>query len=85
MERAVDRLLDGRTAIIIAHRLATVERADTILVLEDGRVLEHGPRRALAADPESRFGALLRVGGMGDEGRGQRGDASLAAVGILGE
>ena len=44
LERAVDRLLAGRTAIVIAHRLATVERADTILILEDGRIVEEGRR-----------------------------------------
>jgi ATP-binding cassette, subfamily B, bacterial len=58
---ALGRLLDGRTGIIVAHRLATVAYADDILVLEDGRVREHGPRLALAADPTSRFAALLRV------------------------
>jgi ATP-binding cassette subfamily B protein len=62
IERAVDALLRGRTAIIIAHRLATVERADTVLVLEGGRVAEQGPRAALAADPESRYAGLLRSG-----------------------
>jgi ATP-binding cassette subfamily B protein len=62
VEEAVDRLLAGRTGIIIAHRLATVERADTILVLEDGHLLENGPRAALAADYDSRFAQLLRVG-----------------------
>lgn len=62
VERAVDRLLTGRTGIIIAHRLATVERADTILLLERGRILETGLRAALAADPDSRFAHLLRVG-----------------------
>ena len=45
IERAVDRLLQNRTAIIIAHRLNTVQRADEILILESGRVLEHGPRQ----------------------------------------
>jgi ATP-binding cassette, subfamily B, bacterial len=58
---ALGRLLDGRTGIIVAHRLATVAYADDILVLEDGQVREHGPRLALAADPTSRFAALLRV------------------------
>ncbi len=58
---ALDRLLDGRTGIIVAHRLATVAYADDILVLEDGQVREHGPRRALAADATSRFAGLLRV------------------------
>jgi len=58
---ALGRLLDGRTGIIVAHRLATVAYADDILVLEDGRVREHGSRRALAADPTSRFAGLLRA------------------------
>jgi ATP-binding cassette subfamily B protein len=58
----VDRLLQNRTGIIIAHRLATVQRADEIMVLEDGRVLEHGPRLELANNPRSRFSQLLRTG-----------------------
>jgi ABC-type multidrug transport system fused ATPase/permease subunit len=62
VERAVGRLLEGRTGIIIAHRLDTVDRADTILILEDGRVVEHGPRAALALDSGSRFAGLLRTG-----------------------
>ncbi len=62
IERAVDRLLRNRTGIIIAHRLHTVHRADEILILEDGRALEHGERARLAADPESRFSQLLRTG-----------------------
>lgn len=62
IERAVDRLLTDRTGVIIAHRLATVERADDILILDHGRVVEHGERAALAADPRSRFSGLLRTG-----------------------
>ncbi|MBL7065755.1 MAG: ABC transporter ATP-binding protein, partial [Anaerolineae bacterium] len=62
LERALDRLLESRTAVIIAHRLATVERADDILILEDGRMLEHGPRERLSADPNSRFAELRRTG-----------------------
>jgi len=62
IERAVDRLLDGRTGVIIAHRLATVDRADDVLILEDGRVAEFGERATLAADPSSRFARLLRTG-----------------------
>ncbi|HEX5505300.1 MAG TPA: ABC transporter ATP-binding protein [Thermomicrobiales bacterium] len=58
---ALGRLLAGRTGVIVAHRLTTVAYADDILVLEDGRVREHGPRLALAADPASRFAGLLRV------------------------
>ncbi len=62
LERAIDRLLDGRTVIIIAHRLRTVGRADDILILENGRVVELGPRAALAADAGSRFYRLLQTG-----------------------
>jgi ATP-binding cassette subfamily B protein len=65
-ERLIDQgmraLLDGRTGIIIAHRLATVRRADMILTLGDGRVLEYGARETLARTPGSRFAALLRAG-----------------------
>ncbi|HET8631417.1 MAG TPA: ABC transporter ATP-binding protein [Thermomicrobiales bacterium] len=61
VQAALGRLLDGRTGVIVAHRLATLAHADDILVLEEGRVREHGPRLALAADPASRFAGLLRV------------------------
>ncbi|MEJ7654015.1 MAG: ABC transporter ATP-binding protein [Chloroflexia bacterium] len=61
IERAVGRLLEGRTGVVIAHRLGTVQRADAILILEDGRVVEHGPRESLVADPRSRFSTLLRT------------------------
>lgn len=64
IERAIDRLLVDRTAIIIAHRLATVLRADEILVLDQGHILEHGERERLAAEPTSRFAQLLRTGGL---------------------
>lgn len=62
IERAVDKLLEGRTGIIIAHRLTTVQRADEIMILENGRISEYGPRRELIHDPGSRFSELLRTG-----------------------
>ncbi|MBV9787267.1 MAG: ABC transporter ATP-binding protein [Chloroflexi bacterium] len=62
IERAVDKLLRNRTGIIIAHRLATVQRADEILLLERGRIVEEGPRARLADDPDSRFAQLLQTG-----------------------
>lgn len=62
LEQAISRLLKDRTGIIIAHRLATVQRADVIMILEDGRVCEYGPREALASDANSRFSQLLRTG-----------------------
>lgn len=68
IERALDKLLGvqgqgaRRTAIIIAHKLSTVDRADRIAILDRGRVLETGPRAALAADPGSAFAKLLATG-----------------------
>ncbi|MCK9911677.1 hypothetical protein MXD81_21155, partial [Microbacteriaceae bacterium K1510] len=62
IEQAITRLLQEKTCIIIAHRLATVQRADHILILEHGRVLESGGREQLASDPDSRFSRMLAVG-----------------------
>jgi ATP-binding cassette, subfamily B, bacterial len=62
IERAVDKLLQNRTAIIIAHRLGTVHRAGEVLILEKGRVLEYGDRAHLAANPTSHFHHLLQTG-----------------------
>ncbi len=62
LERALDHLLEDRTGLIIAHRLHTVTRADDILVLEDGEVLEFGRRVDLESDPHSRYSRLLATG-----------------------
>jgi len=62
VERSVSRLLEGRTAFIIAHRLRTVQRAHEIMIVEQGRIVEHGDRARLAADPDSRFYELLKTG-----------------------
>jgi len=62
IEQALDRLLHGRTSLIIAHRLATVRRADEILVVEGGRIVQRGgERELLAADgPFRRLARDLR-------------------------
>jgi ATP-binding cassette subfamily B protein len=62
LEAALDRLLAGRTACIIAHRLATLRNVDDVLVMESGRVAEFGPRAELEQEPGSRYAALLRHG-----------------------
>ena len=59
---ATEQVLAGRTAVVIAHRLATLDRVDEVCVVDDGVIVEHGRRAALAADPGSRFAALLRGG-----------------------
>jgi ABC-type multidrug transport system fused ATPase/permease subunit len=62
LEGAIERLLEDRTGIIIAHRLSTVQRADEIMILENGQILEHGERTILADDPGSQFYQLLQTG-----------------------
>jgi ATP-binding cassette, subfamily B, multidrug efflux pump len=47
IQQALDRLLEGRTSFVIAHRLSTIQRADQILVLEDGQIVERGRHQEL--------------------------------------
>jgi ATP-binding cassette subfamily B protein len=62
IDLVIDRLLQDRTAIVIAHRLSTVQRADQVMILERGRVIERGTRERLARDPTSHFHHLLQTG-----------------------
>ena len=62
IDSAVQRLLKGRTSIIIAHRLGTVQQVDDIMVLADGEIREHGERKRLVQNPDSVFSQLLKTG-----------------------
>jgi ATP-binding cassette subfamily B protein len=59
---ALRQLVAGRTAIIVAHRLDTLDVCDDIAVLENGRVVEHGERATLAADPASHYARQRTTG-----------------------
>lgn len=61
IEQAVAQLMAGRTTVIIAHRLSTLRHVDEIVVLDHGRIVEHGDRSLLAADGDSRFHRLLEL------------------------
>lgn len=61
LTQATQRLLTGRTALVIAHRLSTVERVDHIMVLADGRVLEYDARATLAHNAASHYSRLLQA------------------------
>ena len=62
VEHALKALLAGRTGVVIAHRLRSVEKVDDVLILERGGMVEHGPRQALLDDPASRLNELLALG-----------------------
>jgi ATP-binding cassette subfamily B protein len=53
IEAALDKLLAGRTSIVIAHRLSTVRRADRVLVMGEGRVIEEGTHEELLSRPSA--------------------------------
>lgn len=61
VQRALSKLLQGRTAMIIAHRLHTLNLVDDILILENGAIHEYGARQQLAADLTSRYSRLLET------------------------
>jgi ABC-type multidrug transport system fused ATPase/permease subunit len=61
VQEALDRLMKGRTSIVIAHRLSTVKDCDQVLVLDQGEVKEMGHPSALLQDPSSLYGKMLSM------------------------
>lgn len=59
VQEAMERLMRGRTAIVIAHRLSTVQALDRILVFDRGRLVEDGPHAALMRRPNGAYRALF--------------------------
>jgi ATP-binding cassette subfamily B protein len=53
VQAALERAMQGRTTLVIAHRLATVQQADVIVVLEHGRVIEQGRHTDLIANAKT--------------------------------
>ena len=62
IEIALEKLLHGRSAIIIAHRLTTLHKVDDILILSNGEMVEYGSREELVQNPKSQFSQLLQKG-----------------------
>jgi ATP-binding cassette subfamily B protein len=59
IQEAMERLMKGRTALIVAHRLSTVRALDRILVFREGRIIEDGDHAALVADPGGTYRRLF--------------------------
>lgn len=66
IQSAMDKVSKGRTVIIIAHRLSTIKKADKIIVLEQGRVVEEGSHSELANTKGGLYSKLLNLQQMGD-------------------
>ena len=63
VQEALAHVMEGRTTIVIAHRLSTVVNADHIIVLEEGRLVEEGTHATLMADPHSVYARFHRIQG----------------------
>lgn len=66
IQDAMDKIRKGRTVIIIAHRLSTIKKADKIIVLEKGKVMEEGSHIELARTEGGLYQNLIRLQEMGD-------------------
>jgi ATP-binding cassette, subfamily B, bacterial len=61
VQEALNNLMEGRTSIIIAHRLATIRDVDTIFVLEGGQIVEQGNHETLSAIENGAYGSLAKL------------------------
>ncbi|MER8575928.1 ABC transporter ATP-binding protein/permease [Mesorhizobium sp. M1338] len=64
VQQALTKVMEGRTTIVIAHRLSTVVNADHIIVMEQGRLVEEGTHASLMADPHSVYARFHRIQGV---------------------
>ena len=67
IQRATERVTKGRTSIVIAHRLATVKKADKIIVMESGNIVEEGTHQELLQKEDGHYRKLYEVQFMAEE------------------
>ncbi|CAA6669644.1 unnamed protein product [Spirodela intermedia] len=61
VQQALDRVMMGRTTVVVAHRLSTVRNADIIAVVQGGKIVELGTHEQLMADPQSAYSSLVQL------------------------
>ncbi|KAK4846631.1 hypothetical protein QYF36_020079 [Acer negundo] len=61
VQEALDRVMVGRTTVVVAHRLSTIRNADVIAVVQGGKIVETGSHEELISNPNSAYSALIRL------------------------
>jgi len=61
LQEALERIMKGRTAVLVAHRLSTIRGVDSIAVVQDGRVVEQGTHGDLVSRPDGAYSRLLQL------------------------
>ncbi len=67
IQRAINKITKGRTSIVIAHRLATIKKADKIIVMEQGRIVETGTHKELLKKEDGHYRGLYEIQFMEEE------------------
>ena len=65
VQEALDKLMQNRTSLVIAHRLSTIQKADNIIVLDAGKVVETGTHEGLLKNGEGLYSRLSKMQGIG--------------------
>lgn len=61
VQEALDRVMVGRTTVIVAHRLSTIRNADIIAVVQNGRIVETGSHEELISKPNGAYASLVQL------------------------
>lgn len=61
VQQALDRVMVGRTTVVVAHRLSTIRNADIIAVVERGKIVETGTHDQLISQPQSVYSSLVQI------------------------
>lgn len=61
VQEALDRVMVGRTTVVVAHRLSTIRNADMIAVVQHGKIVETGSHEELISNPSSAYASLVQL------------------------